>query len=369
VILGVVVAMLAIPGWSLGRTLAAPSTDPVGVRVVEWARDHQLGGFVSYVERIWYAHHQPPKGGTPKGGIPHVATLAPGPKVRSFHAHAVPAPPIAPTNVVPLVADPLPGEGVWQATGRRLDGHPRLWVTYVRPDAVHTSLLAGIAHLDMSHLRATVHAGTEVPGGGPWVHGSQIAVGDYPYVVAAFNSAFRLDNSRGGYYAENRTVKPLQPGRASLVTYTDGHVDVGVWGRDDNMSPAVTAVRQNLDLLVDDGAVVAGLDNANNGVWGGTVGNKIYVWRSGVGVDAHGNLIYVAGPGLNVGTLAELLRRAGSVRAMELDINTWWITFTSFIPVAGASPRPTNLLPTMVRNPDRYLQSGTRDFVEIDAKH
>lgn len=368
--LAIVSALLAVPGWSLGRTLIRNTTDPLSVRVVEWARDHQLGGLVSSVERIWYAHHQPPKGGTPKGGIPSAPTLSAGstPHIppKPGAARSVPAPP---KNIMPLVANPLAGEGVWQPSGRLVGGRPALWITYVRPDAVHTSLLAGVAYIDMSRLTATEHAGTDVPGGGPWKNGPSVATANYPYVVAAFNSAFRLDNSRGGYYAENRTVKPLVAGRASLVTYTDGHVDVGIWGRDDNLTPSVTAVRQNLDLIVDHGALVPGLADSNSGVWGGTVGNKIYVWRSGMGVDARGNLVYVAGPGLNVATLAELLRRAGSVRAMELDINTWWITFTTFSPGAGDAPTPVNLLTTMVRPPDRYLRVGTRDFVEIDARH
>ncbi len=75
------------------------------------------------------------------------------------------------------------------------------------------------------------------------------------------------------------------------------------------------------------------------------------------------------GPGLNVDTLAELLRRAGCVRAMELDINTWWVTFTSFAPGPDGKPLRANLLSSMVRNPDRYLQRSTRDFVEIDVRH
>jgi hypothetical protein len=368
-ILAILVGGLAVPGWSLGRTLAASSTDPLGIRVVEWARDHRLGGLVTFAERTWYAHHQPPKGGTPKGGIPSVPKLSAGLRTRAVRPSIAGTPVFSgPRSLALLAASPLPGEGVWQPSGRLVDGRPALWITYLRPDAVHTSLLAGIAHLDMSHSTATLHAGTDVPGGGPWVHGAQVARGDYPYVVAAFNSAFRLENSHGGYYAEHRTVKSLTPGRASLVTYADGHVDVGMWGRDDNMSSDVTAVRQNLDLIVDGGALVPGLANANSGLWGGTVGNKIYVWRSGIGVDARGDLIYVAGPGLNVETLAELLRRAGSVRAMELDINTWWISFTAFTSGAAGAPQPTNLLPTMVRAPARYLQRGTRDFVEIDAR-
>jgi hypothetical protein len=226
-----------------------------------------------------------------------------------------------------------------------------------------------VAHLDMSRLTATLHAGTQVPGGGPWVHGAQIATADYPYAVAAFNSAFRLDNSRGGYYAEGRTVQALVPDRASLVSYADGHVDVGLWGRDDVLSPGVTAVRQSLGLIVDHGTLVPGLTDASSSLWGGTVQNKIYVWRSGVGVDAHGNLVYAAGSGLNVATLAEILRRAGCVRAMELDINTWWVSFTVYTPGTHGALQASNLLPSMVRPPDRYLTDGTRDFIEIDARH
>ena len=243
-----------------------------------------------------------------------------------------------------------------------------LWVTYLRPDAVHTSLLAGVAYFDMRHLGATLHAGTDVPGGGPWTHGAQIASADYPAVIAAFNSAFRLDNSGGGYYAEGRTVQPLVAGRASLVTYANGRVDIGLWGRDDVMSPSVTAVRQNLGLIVDGGALVPGLADANSSQWGGTVNNQVYVWRSGVGVDARGNLVYAAGPGLNVATLADILRRAGCVRAMELDINTWWVSFSEFTADGHGGVQATNLLPSMVRSSTRYLSDSTRDFIEIDAR-
>jgi len=341
------------------------------VRVVEWARDHQLGGLVSTIERVWYAHHQPPTGGTPKGGIPRAPMLTATP----HHAPARVGPAskqhlvVGPANIQPFVASPLPGEGVWHPSGRLVNGQPALWITYLRPDALHTSLIAGVAHLDMSRLTATLHAGTDVPGGGPWVHGASIAATDYPYVVAAFNSAFRLDNSRGGYYAEGRTVRPLVSDRASLVTYADGRVDVGLWGRDDQMGPGVTAVRQNLGLIVDGGALVPGLADSSSWLWGGTVGNQIYVWRSGVGVDAQGNLVYAAGPGLNVETLAEILRRAGCVRAMELDINTWWVSFTVYTPGANGAVQSSNLLTSMVRPTDRYLSNGTRDFIEIDRRH
>ena len=87
-----------------------------------------------------------------------------------------------------------------------------------------------------------------------------------------------------------------------------------------------------------------------------------------MGVDARGNLIYAAGPGLNVATLAEIMRRAGCVRAMELDINTWWVTLAEYTPDGHGGVQASNLLPSMIRSPSRYLSDSTRDFIEIDIR-
>ena len=68
----VLLATVVTVGWSLGTALVHGS-DPVGVKFVEWVRGHGGGGIVNVIERTWYEHHQPSKGGTPKGGIPKVA--------------------------------------------------------------------------------------------------------------------------------------------------------------------------------------------------------------------------------------------------------------------------------------------------------
>jgi hypothetical protein len=128
-------------------------------------------------------------------------------------------------------------------------------------------------------------------------------------------------------------------------------------------------VRQNLQLIVDHRALVPHLADANNQLWGGTLGNRVYVWRSGLGIDAHGNVIYAGGPGLNVATLAEMLRRAGCVRAMELDINNSWVTLTTFASDGHGGLQGTNMLRSMVRSRQGYLSNSTKDFIELDARH
>jgi len=138
------------------------------------------------------------------------------------------------------------------------------------------------------------------------------------------------------------------------------------------MGPTVVSVRQNLDLLVTNGAPVPGLDATTTTRWGATVGNAVYVWRSGLGVTADGALVYVGGPGLNITDLANLLARAGAVRGMELDINTTWVNYTTFDPSTTTGPaQGTNgslLVPQMSGTTARYFQTWwSRDFLTMSA--
>ncbi len=147
---------------------------------------------------------------------------------------------------------------------------------------------------------------------------------------------------------------------------------IGRWGSDVTMTPNVVSVRQNLNLLVDGGQPVPGLNAADTTQWGNTLGNAIYVWRSGIGVTSDGALVYVGGPGLNITDLANLLVRAGAVRAMELDINTDWVNFSVYKPAtptgAASGLNGTELLPGMTGTPARYFQTWwARDFFTMSA--
>ena len=64
------------------------------------------------------------------------------------------------------------------------------------------------------------------------------------------------------------------------------------------------------------------------------------VWRTGVGIDRRGNLIYVVANDQTVITLAKILQHAGAVRAMEFDINPEWHTLITYThQLTGSSPQ------------------------------
>jgi hypothetical protein len=363
------VVFAAMPAWSFIGALRAPGSDSISARSVEWLRTHDLGGVVNGVEHWWYSHHPPPVGGTPKDGVPIVAPPEPAATRLAIHRTRITAVLPPPAPIVGPASPRLPREGSWQPTGELVRGHPAVYVTYLRPDNVHTSLLAGIAWFDPTLLKAVLVPGLTSPPHADRSWGAMVPVDNRAGLVAAFNSAFALNDARGGYYSNGHTYAPLRRGGASLAIRHDGTLTVGQWGRDVSFNDVSTA-RQNLDLIVDHGHLVPGLANNTNGRWGATVGNEVFVWRSGVGVTADGAIVYVGGPGLSVANLADLLVRARAVRAMELDINHEWVSCYVFDhdrarsrPITGSA-----LVPGTVRSGDRYLKRGTRDFVALLAR-
>jgi uncharacterized protein YigE (DUF2233 family) len=362
------IVLLAPVWWSAGSALANPALGTsAGARLAEWFRQHGGAPIVVWAENTWYSHHAPPVGGRPaKGAIPPPSSSPPAPRSGSAGVR-VPAHLPPPQPITPIASPPVAGEGQWRPAGRLVDGVPAVYESDLRPDAVHTSVVVGVAWMDTDLLSATLYSGSTIPGGGPWRNTAPVGPQAAATMVAAFNSGFLMSNANGGYYNEGKSVAPLRPGAASFVIHSNGKVTVGQWGRDVGMTPDVVAVRQNLDLVVDGGQPVAGLNANDTAKWGYTLGNKVYVWRSGVGVTADGALVYVGGPAMNITELADVMARAGAVRAMELDINTDWVNFATYDPPSPTAPagpsNGTDLLSNMAATPGRYFDPGwSRDF-------
>ncbi|HEX5116877.1 MAG TPA: hypothetical protein VFW65_16925 [Pseudonocardiaceae bacterium] len=348
---------LAVTGWSIADALTVPGSDSTAARLAEWSRDHDLGGVVTWLERQQYQRHPPALGGTPAHGIPPAAgVVATPPPVR--HITGLPAPP----PITPVAAGPaLPGEGRWQ-TVVTVHGHPAVRVASLRPDAQHTSYVATAMWLDPTFVAGRLHPGYRDPGG-QWRAPTSLTPALEHIVVAAFNSGFRLNgDSHGGYYSEGRTVLPLVHGAASLVLGANGVATVGSWDHEVRMTPGVASVRQNLVLLVDHGVVNPTCASGGQAEWGNTIGQVAYIDRSAFGVTATGAEVYVAGPALSVCTLGRLLRAAGVVRGMELDINPDWVSGVYFHDSPDGPPHGFRLYPTQKVDPLHYLSPSSRDW-------
>jgi hypothetical protein len=366
----VLVAFLIWLAISLGSALTNPTYgSSMSARFAEWARQNGGATITNKVENFWYSHHAPKVGGTvPRGAIrtPVSTSTAPAPTAPN---HLPP-----PAALTPFASPALPGEGAWSAAGRLVAGVPAVYTTELRPDAVHTSYVVGVAWMDPTLLHATLYSGSQIPGGGPFTHTAPIPPTAATSLVSAFNAGFLMSAANGGYYTDGKTLYPLVTGAASAVIYSNGTMTVGQWGRDATLTPDVVAVRQNLDLIVDGSQPVPGLNATDTTRWGATLGDQVYVYRSGLGETSNGALVYVGGPGLNITDLADLLVRAGAVRAMELDINTDWVNYSYYTPDTPYGPAtPDNgtlLLPQMVGTPGRYFEPyWARDFFTMSSAY
>jgi hypothetical protein len=357
-VLAALLVFLIVVGWSIGGALTAPGTDSTAARLAEWGRDHGLGGIVTWLEKEQYDQNQPTTGGAPKGGIPQaqgVETTAP-PANDPVAAKTLPAP--APIQPVAHGA-PLANEGQWE-TVVTVKGAPAVRVAELRPDATHTSFVAGVMWMDPNLVRGQLQPGFQDPGG-KWQASDEIAKADRVSVAAVFNAGFRLNASKGGYYSEGKTVVPLQDNAASLVIDKNGVADVGSWNHEVHMSSDTASVRQNLAMLVDNGQVAANC-SSGGAVWGWTLGNDAFIDRSAFGVTATGAEVYVAGPALSVCTLGKILQAAGVVRGMELDINPDWVSGAYFHDQPTGDPQGFRLYPTQKLPPTKYFQPSSRDW-------
>ena len=399
-LIGLVLAGLAWAGTTFYSTYRQADGEPTSVIVATWMRDNHMGPLVAQLENVYYRYVDKAQvGGQPTlsadisaedgsgadidadrtvvttnvaAAITSEPVLLVPDRIPTATAPAAPAPATStrqhldpPPPIVSPATTPEPKEGQWQAVGSYVDGIPAIYVTRVRADDVHTSYYATAMWIDSSLTTAMYVPGYQEPGG-PNPYDGALPKSLWPDVLANVNGAFRLDDTMGGYYYDGTMVRPLVDGRATTVTYRDGSIRIGKWGRDLKMSKDVTAVRQNLNLIVDGGRskVTNGSDNV---VWGATTDKESLAWRAAIGQLDDGSIVYVLGPHLSADGLADVLVRAGAQRAMVLDMNDWWTAGFYFRHKKDGTPLCRKLDPTIVDGCDRFLKTYKRDSFQFLA--
>ncbi len=332
-----------------------PSNSSLGINSVEWLRANGLRGLVNRVESIYYTLNAPSTGGPALHSLPRQASVTGGRARVPVHYYR-------PPRIRPVIHPALPGEGVWHATLAGGGSRPPVLITSFRPNPLYPQLVAGVAWIDSSRTSTWLYPGAQEPAVTMTSRGpEEVPVPLRSKLVATFNSAFKLSDSGGGFASGGHTYAPLKDGIATIVRYTSGRLDIIDWSSGPTAPPGIVYARQNLPLIVENGHLNPNLSDGPE--WGATLGNAVQVWRSGLGIDRRGNLIYAAANYQTVASLAEILKRAGAVRAMELDINSYWPSFITYrYPGAKAA---ANLLPSMARSPLRYLTPDDRDFFAV----
>lgn len=350
----IVVVLLLPILYSYVTTMVRPSSLPLGIRSVEWLRVHHGAWLVNEIEGVYYRWHAPKPGGPSLTTLPTVGAAP----VRVSNDHKTL---YHPPRISPIIRPALPGEGVWRSTGRVVDGAAPVLVTTFRSETDYPRVVAYVAWFDHERTQLALYPGRyEPPGANP--RGPMEVPQDQRWrLLATFNSGFMLRDSHGGFFLNGESVAALRDGQGTIVAFRNGRVDVRSWHGAAKPGTTVVLALQNLPLIVQNRKPNPLLSDGS--LWGSTLGNAVRVWRSGAGVDAHGNLIYVAATDQTAATLADILIHAGAVRAVELDINAEWPTLITY--GRGGVGNADKIVPNTQQATNRYLVPDDRDFFAI----
>jgi hypothetical protein len=360
-LLALAVLILLSPAiYSYTTTMLRPSSLPLWPRSVEWLRQHHGNWLVDEVEHYYYSWTAPSKGGPQLKRLPAVG-LAAALKQKPLTPRRTHRSARWPTAIKPVFSQPLPGEGVWHRAGPLVDGRSPVLVTTFRTELDYPRIVAYVAWFDNTRTSIAYYPGRYEPPSAPVRGPMEVPYGQRWRLLATFNSGFIHADGNQGSSINGIGYEPLQRGLATMVAYRNGRVDIKSWTGGPTAGPQIAFARQSLPLIVDNGRLNPNLNDSSQ--WGFTLGNAVRVWRTGVGIDRRGNIVYAAADYQTVTTLAQILQRAGAVRAMQLDINPEWPTLITYTHRDGLIP--TKVVPNDQQPATRYLVPDDRDFFAV----
>jgi hypothetical protein len=349
-------------GISYGNYMLTPTSETFVARSAEWVRnDVPFGNWIiDTAER--YTASAPRKGGP---GLTHLPIVGLSP-VRPRAKHATQAT-STPPPIKPVFATPLPREGFWHGTGPSVAGGPPVLLTTYRPSTEYPSILAYVLWIDHTRTDLANYPGRYEPPSAVDRGPMMVPVDQRYRLLATFNGAFTHVDTSNGSAVNGHTNEPLINGNATLVGYRDGTVNIVKWTGGPTAPANVAWARQSLTPILWDRKLNPELSTDPNSIqWGYTLGGVTFTPRTGVGIDAQGNAMFVFASEATVVSLAQILQHIGAVRGMEFDINPEWHTLITYSHQNGLAP--TMVEPQPQQSPDRYLTPDDRDFMAVFSK-
>jgi hypothetical protein len=190
--------------------------------------------------------------------------------------------------------------------------------------------------------------------------------------VVAFGGGYESTGFRQcGAIHGGHVLVPLTKSWQTVAVYNDGSVLMAPWASPALPPEEIVEARQNLPPLIHQRRIAPNILWFNTGTRDvkytlDDSGNRIYedvhTWRSAMGIDGGGKLVYVFGPQLNPDLLARTLLRLGAVEGMQLDINAAYHCAPAlFKPGADGQPVFVELCPGVVAG-KRFLSGSSKDF-------
>ncbi len=286
---------------------------------------------------------------------------------------AAPTPTPASRDWLPAPVKPmgsLKDEGIWTPYIQTPSGRTVAYRTFLQPDPKRPYTVIGVVAFDLMHTRLHYVLGTQEPS----LPNEPKGTGTIPpedrrpgVLLATFNGGFKAAHGHYGAMQGGLVAVPPRNGFAVAAMYKDGSVRIGEWGSTITQTQDLVSWRQNARLIIRDGKITPQVATDLVSDWGGNFG-VIVTWRSALGLSADRRTgYYFAGPSLIMPVLAPAMVAADIQEGMELDINPYWVHFTT-IQSQGNTLIADPLFPAEMKDgKDRYLHASVRDFFYVTA--
>ena len=235
------------------------------------------------------------------------------------------------------------------------------------PDPERPYALVHLVRFNLDETLVGAVAGKKEPAaqiGKPGPGVIPIEVKESNSLLAAFNGGFQYRDGQYGMVVDNITYLPLKSGLATLMVGKDGQVDIEEY--QGNIDPQnYRVLRQNGIMLIKNSVVIPSSNDKLAKIWGRSITSNMYTWRSGIGLTTDNKLVYAAGGSLIPRTLGEALLAAGATKAMQLDINPFWVRFSLFKPLGSGKYKHQPLFSKMYDGGKEFLSGYIKDFFYI----
>ncbi len=274
-----------------------------------------------------------------------------------------------PIDIKPyLSGTPVPNEGKWLHQNMpKSEGKPIIYKTRLRVDPKRPFCILEIASIDINMVKFHLVAGSKYYGLRGKKGAGHIHYLDRNKLVASMNGGFLPQHRSGGMIIKSKEFIRMIPGKATLIFYKNGNVEITVWKR--KMKRKIDSIlhaRQNLNILLKNGRF-----NRRATYWGIVKKGEdaVHNWRSGVGLTKdRKRLIYIAGNAVSPKSLALAFKLVGCDVAMHMDMNISNIAFNVYRHRDG-DVQPISLSERFWQHMiGAYINGYTHDFIYMTKK-
>jgi hypothetical protein len=271
------------------------------------------------------------------------------------------------------------GDGVWIpiADARRPNEQPYMMKTLLHPDPERGWAEVFVVAVDLRRTTLKIVAGKREPAadnpeGEKMERPAVIPQADHEELLAAFNGGFMTEHGAYGFKLGKLTVVSPIEKSCTVAAYDDGSLRIAPWPELKAEEPRMAWLRQAPECMVHDSKFHPGiLYVSGNRKWGATLDGETVIRRSGIGLNAARDVLYVAiSNHTNAKVFAKGMNHAGAVDVAQLDVNWSYPKFVLFEPKTPGGPRKAVALASGFEfSEDEYIrQTARRDFFYLVRK-